>query len=1429
MANTTIGSLRVVLGLDSAQFTEGLSAAQKHLQKVGKSFEKVGSQFSDIGKTLSLSLTAPLVAMGAGALKASADFETAMKRVSISTKASAKDMAAMEVQARKIGKETVFSAGEAADAMDMLAKNGLDTQTILGGAAKAAVDLAAAAGSELEPAAAAVSDSLKQFHLEAADLPAIVNQITGAVNESKLGFSDYTGAIAQAGGVAAGLGVSFADFNAALAGTSALFASGSDAGTSFKTFLTTLVPKSKDAAALMKQFGLTFYEANGSMKNMSDIAEMLKVKLGGLSDEAKTNVLKEIFGTDAMRTAIGLMDLGAEGLAKVKAGIAETDAAAQSAQRMTGLAGQMDQLKGALDNLGISIGKSGLLQFATELATSLSAIVDRMAEADPAFLRIAVVAGAVVAAIGPLLIVAGAAVSAIGTLIGVLAAPVALPIIAGIGAAVAGLAVVFALFGDEIIPAVKAFGASLAENVGPKIQPLFEALGGLVTSLGGVFDTYFGGDGELGAKLAAFGEIVSRVLGAALSLFTGFVNALSSAVDAIGALIRGDFSGMWRHLGEVVTNVLGGIGGAFSTMVPEVIAWVKQLYTGVKTWLVDKLTGAMSAVSAKTKEVGDAFFELYDRVVGHSYVPDMVEGVASWMAKLDAGMVKPAKDATKKSAAAFKDLRDDVERIMDGLLTDNQRKIRALKKDLLTLREGYDKKLMTEAQYVALVSARQREEIVAAPPPKSVEGLASGFKEAEAEFDDYLENQEKAWDDSLKSMGTSFRGFFQGWIANGKADWKRLLLDLTSDWQNVLRGLGQMTSGLGATLSKVIGTAGSAMAGLGIGKSLGLGTGSGGLDLGLSLAGSIAGTAFAGTAMATTIASGIGSALTPVLGTAMATGLTGALASAAVLGPIAAIAVLAAGSLFKKKPSNNGALATFDGDNVSLSGDKRTEETASMATQAAQAILTGQKMLEAAGATLTATVKSIDIGTRDATDIIMSNGQALTSAVGDAAAAAETGLKAMLAGATFANEAQTSLVQSMLAAGKGFDDIIATLGNFADAQAIPKAIADAILQLKDPKAYDTSQLDKTQAARRAEIEAQFKAGFLTAEQFAAVTDQLKILEGLELDQVMGKFANQTDKAGAAMANVDAARAQVEAAWRAARAPIETVIDRFKTLGEKLREASRALTAAALATTDPQVQLGAAKGELDRVRALAKLGDADAMERLQGVGEDYLKVLEAFAPDALTYLRGINYVQEALNEAADTAERTVSVNQRQLEALDAMVKGQIPIVENTKGLVPALDNLAKALANLGSTTGRSMGANPSANAALAAATGYTGNFGDGSWHAWILQQDEATKAKARAILEAFGQPERAAFATGGSGVVGGWGGVDSQIVSMRATPGELVNVSHGDSMASVADEISSLRADLRSAMVPLAQGSLFVAKTLKAWDGRGVPPEREDAA
>lgn len=293
------------------------------------------------------------------------DFEHTMSAVNAVLSPTAAEFENLTNKARQLGRDTGYSAVEAAGAMEMLAKNGLNTAQIMDGAIDSTLNLAAATGSNLSTAADIATSAMLSFGLQTGDLAQVVDSITGTTNASKFSIDDYALALAQGGGVAKTVGVSFKDFNTTVAAISPLFQSGSDAGTSFKTFLLRLIPASDAAYGAMQDLGIItkdganqFYDATGKMKPMAEVSEVLKKALTGLSDEQRNFYLNTIFGTDAMRAAAGIAEQGAVSFGKLQTTIENTDAAENARKRWDNSKGTLEQFKGVMDDVAISIGTS---------------------------------------------------------------------------------------------------------------------------------------------------------------------------------------------------------------------------------------------------------------------------------------------------------------------------------------------------------------------------------------------------------------------------------------------------------------------------------------------------------------------------------------------------------------------------------------------------------------------------------------------------------------------------------------------------------------------------------------------------------------------------------------------------------------------------------------------------------------------------------------------------------------------------------------------------------------------------------------------------------------------------------------------------------------------------------------------------------------
>lgn len=533
-----IGTLRAKLIGDVTVFKDNFLEAQSVLsrfaQEVSKQLANVEQTIRKVGTGLTVGITAPFAAMTVASSRGAGGFEAAMNRVQAALKGiSAEQLKEISKQARLMGPEVGRSAIEAADGVETLALAGMNAQSILGGGLKQTLLLAGANMADLESAGAAVTDVLAQFGKVSSELPPIVNQITGALDSSKFGFQDFKDAIAQAGGVAGAAGVSFEDFATSIAATSALFASGSDAGTSFKTFITSLNPKSEDAARVMEQLGLKFFDATGKMKDMAEIAGMLRKALSGLSERSRTEALTKMFGTDAMRTAIGLMQQGKKGFEELQATINKGDAQSKLAIQMQGYEASVKRLSAAFEALKVSIGETGLLNAFTSFTTSLGGMVNGIAQANPALLKIGVGLWAAAAAVGPLTL-------AVLTIVK-LALPLFIARLGFVGMALAALVNPIGVLAALLLKlAVVLTGASSAATLlATRFAAMAGPIGLVVTALGLVY-MWSGKAAQANAGLQKSSDLASKALALQQEQSLGLAAATGEARKALLQKMQAD-------------------------------------------------------------------------------------------------------------------------------------------------------------------------------------------------------------------------------------------------------------------------------------------------------------------------------------------------------------------------------------------------------------------------------------------------------------------------------------------------------------------------------------------------------------------------------------------------------------------------------------------------------------------------------------------------------------------------------------------------------------------------------------------------------------------------------------------------------------------------------------------------------------------------
>lgn len=484
----------VTLRAQVAEYNANMLKAAQATRTVGTEAEKLAQQrqsFELLGRAM---LTAGgLMAAGVGvAVKKFADFDQAMSNVAATGQDARDSLDQLRQAAIDAGARTVFSATESANAIEEMAKAGVDAADILGGGLDGALDLAAAGGLGVADAAGIAATALKVFGLQGKDMSHVADLLAAGAGKAMGDVTDLSAALAQGGQVAAATGLSIEETTAALSAFASQGLLGSDAGTSLKTMLQRLTPQSKEAEAQFDALGVSAYDANGQFVGLANFAGQLQTAMQDMTPEARNAAMAVMFGSDAVRAANVLFQEGESGIRKWTAAVDDQGYAAETARtRLDNLKGDVEALGGAFDSALITMGSGAngplreVVQGITDLVDSFNGLPDW---AQQSALGVAALGGAALLAGGAFFTAVPKIAefnAAMATMPGnVQRASRALGILAkGIGLA-AGAAASYALIAQGVEAANEAIfkTSDVARNLAATNKTLQESFDGLVHS-----------------------------------------------------------------------------------------------------------------------------------------------------------------------------------------------------------------------------------------------------------------------------------------------------------------------------------------------------------------------------------------------------------------------------------------------------------------------------------------------------------------------------------------------------------------------------------------------------------------------------------------------------------------------------------------------------------------------------------------------------------------------------------------------------------------------------------------------------------------------------------------------------------------------------------------------------------------------------------
>lgn len=332
-------------------FGGAVSGLGKELDVLGQkhqaSYNKIASTTGKIGIGL---------ALGFGLIvKSAMDFDKEMSAVGSVAEASSRQLEGLRQAALNAGRDTAYTATQAATAEEELAKAGVSTADILGGALKGSLSLAAAGSVDLATAATIAAQAMNEFQLKGTDVGHIADVLTAGANKSATDVAALGESLNQVGAIAHQTGMSLEDTTGTLAAFAQQGLVGEEAGTTLKQMLLKLEAPSGVAAAEMQRLGINIYDATGKFVGITGVAQQLTDALGKLDPAQRNAALGTIFGARAIRGATILYGEGAKGVQDWINAVNDSGAAQRAAdERLNNLSGDLHKLLGSLQAVAIS-------------------------------------------------------------------------------------------------------------------------------------------------------------------------------------------------------------------------------------------------------------------------------------------------------------------------------------------------------------------------------------------------------------------------------------------------------------------------------------------------------------------------------------------------------------------------------------------------------------------------------------------------------------------------------------------------------------------------------------------------------------------------------------------------------------------------------------------------------------------------------------------------------------------------------------------------------------------------------------------------------------------------------------------------------------------------------------------------------------------
>lgn len=645
---------------------EGLGVSTQSAQRT------MNQAFGDMqraGTALSATVTAPIVAVGAAAIKTSIDFESAFAGVVKTVDATEEELAQLEQGILEMSKELPASASEIAQVAEAAGQLGIQTESILT-FTRTMIDLGESTNLSADEAATALARFANIVQMPQDQFDKLGSTIVALGNNLATTEAEIVEMGLRLAGAGEQVGMTEAQIMSLSGALSSVGVNAEAGGSAFSRLMADMQLAVETGNESLTQFAeVAGMSAEGFRKAFQeDAANAILSFIEGLSkaQENGTSAIKvlddmgitEIRLRDALLRAAGASDVFRESLEiGTEAWEENTALATESSKRYETTASQLEMVKNQIIELGIKLGetllpiiKETFIPLLERLAEKLSGLIDWFNNLNPVTQDFFLAFGAAAAAGGPILLMVGSVGKAVESfkLLGNLFSGAG--ILGPTGLVIAGVALVATLI------------ISHWDEISSFLTKCWEGIKNTASTIWGGIKSFFSNVWE------GLQEYHQAYMEGVKSTLTTVWNGISSAGETIWSGMKSFFSNVWDGLNETFSSAWDKIGNTLENS----WNWIKNkaggLWDSIKGVFADE-TEEVNRIVEEGTQTQKSWWQGYsDDLVGHSIIPDMVLSINDWFGRIDFEIAKEGMDdLTLKWQGATSEIVGSTQKITESM------------------------------------------------------------------------------------------------------------------------------------------------------------------------------------------------------------------------------------------------------------------------------------------------------------------------------------------------------------------------------------------------------------------------------------------------------------------------------------------------------------------------------------------------------------------------------------------------------------------------------------------------------------------------------------------------------------------------------------------------------------------------------------------